>query len=60
LEKQKQRLEKLKHEEKENRMKGDFIYEHYNEIEEIIQSAKKEEFKDWKVNKKEKSVEADL
>jgi predicted ribosome quality control (RQC) complex YloA/Tae2 family protein len=60
LEKQKERLKALKEEEKLNRMKGDFIYEHYNEVEEIIESAKKGEFRDWKADKKEKTAEADI
>lgn len=59
LEKQKERLGQLKQEEKECRAKGDLIYQHYNEVEEIISSAKESKFK-GKINKKEKSVEAEL
>jgi len=59
LEKQKERLNQLKEEEREYRAKGDFIYQHYNEVEEIVNSAKQGKFK-GKINKKEKSVEAEL
>jgi predicted ribosome quality control (RQC) complex YloA/Tae2 family protein len=60
LEKQKERLGSLQEEEDLNRKKGDLIYERYNEVEEIIESAKKGDFKGWKVNKKERYVEAEL
>lgn len=58
LEKQKERLESLKGEEKENRQKGDLIYENYSKVEESIKAAKADKIKN--LNKKEKSVETDL
>ena len=58
LEQQKERLLKLKQEEKEHRSKGDLIYEKYNEIEEMIALAEKGDFESLeKVNRKEKSFE---
>ncbi|MBD3210581.1 hypothetical protein GF318_04335 [Candidatus Micrarchaeota archaeon] len=60
LEKQKERLEELKKKEEEYRQKGDFIYEHYGEVQEILDAAEKKEFKDWKLNKKEKYVEVEI
>jgi predicted ribosome quality control (RQC) complex YloA/Tae2 family protein len=60
LEKQMERLGSLKEEEALNKMKGDLIYERYQEVEEMIACAKKGEFRDWKVNKKERWVEAEL
>jgi predicted ribosome quality control (RQC) complex YloA/Tae2 family protein len=53
LGKQKERLALLKEEEKSYREIGDYIYQHYNEIEKIIQDAKTGK---GKLNKKEKSV----
>lgn len=61
LEQQKERLLKLKDEEKEYRSKGDLVYERYNEIEELIALAKKGDFKSLeKVNRKERSFKVDL
>jgi predicted ribosome quality control (RQC) complex YloA/Tae2 family protein len=53
LEKQKERLTLLKEEEKSYRNMGDYIYQHYNEIEQILNDAKAGK---GELNKKEKSV----
>ncbi len=66
LENQQKRLLSLSDEEKDNKAKGDYIYEKYTEIEKIIELAKAGRFGDielkhkGKVNKKEKSVEVDI
>lgn len=69
LEKQNERLGKLKAEELEKKDKGDFIYAHYQEIEDVLACAKKagldgleRELSTYKakVNKKEKTVELEL
>ncbi len=57
LDKQKERLEKMLEEEKELREKGDYIYEHYQEVELILNEAKQGK---GKLNRKEKSVEAEI
>lgn len=66
LEKQNERLQVLGEEEKENRARGDYIYEHYNEAEQIITSAKTGDFDEIekkyaaKTDKKEKSVDVEF
>lgn len=66
LAKQKERLAALEAEEKELREKGDFVYGHYQQAEEIIALAKSGEFGELesrygaKADKKEKSVEVEL
>lgn len=69
LEKQEEYIEKLRKEEKELKEKGDFIYEHYQEVEEILEAARnsnldeiEEKLSKYKVklNKKEKTIEADI
>jgi predicted ribosome quality control (RQC) complex YloA/Tae2 family protein len=66
LEKQKERLNALAEEERSLRSAGDYVYEHYQEAERIIQMAKEGKFSELesvykgKVDKKEKSVEADF
>lgn len=57
LDKQKERLAKMIIEEKELREKGDYIYANYQEIESVLIEAKQGK---GKLNKKEKSVEADV
>ncbi len=57
LDKQKERLAKMIEEEKELREKGDYIYANYQEIEAVLIEAKQGK---GKLNKKEKSVEADI
>lgn len=57
LEKQKERLAKMVEEEKELREKGDYIYEHYQEVELILNEAKAGK---GKIDRKEKSVEAEI
>jgi predicted ribosome quality control (RQC) complex YloA/Tae2 family protein len=57
LDKQKERLEKMLVEEKELREKGDYIYANYQEIESVLAEAKEGK---GKLNKKEKSVEAEI
>lgn len=62
LEQQKERLLKLREEEKEMRRKGDLIYERYSDIEELISLAKKNDFEELekrgvKINRKERSLE---
>ncbi len=57
LEKQKERLAKLIEDEKSYKKTGDYIYEHYQEVEGILHKAKAGE---GKLDKKEKSVEADI
>ncbi len=66
LAKQKERLAALEAEEKELREKGDSVYGHYQQAEEIIALAKSGEFGELesrynaKADKKEKSVEVEL
>jgi len=66
LEKQAERLAELREEEKVNKEKGDFIYANYQKAEEIIALAKADKAQELenkfsgKIDKKEKSVEADL
>jgi len=60
LESQEQRLESLKEEEKENKAKADYIYEKYNEAEQIIELAKSGKEVKGKINKKEKSIEVEF
>jgi predicted ribosome quality control (RQC) complex YloA/Tae2 family protein len=57
LEKQEERLAELKEEEKENKAKGDLIYERYAEVEQALKIAKSGK---GKLDKKEKSVEMTL
>ncbi len=57
LEKQKERLAKLVEAERSYKETGDYIYGHYQEAEGIIRKAKAGE---GKINKKERSVEADI
>jgi predicted ribosome quality control (RQC) complex YloA/Tae2 family protein len=56
LEKQKERLAELKEEEKSFREAGDYIYQHYNEVEQVLEDARAGK---GKLNKKEKSVSID-
>jgi len=58
IEEQKKRLVELEIEMEENSKKGDFIYEHYAEIKELIEKAKNGEGKE--LNKKEKSFVVDI
>ncbi len=66
LSKQKERLETLAAEGKELKEKGDFVYGHYQEAEEILSLAKAGKFEELekrygaKIDRKERSVEADL
>ncbi len=66
LAKQKERLAALEAEEKELREKGDFVYAHYQEAEEIISIAKAGRLEELekkysaKIDRKERSVETDL
>jgi len=69
LEKQKERLEKLKLEERECKEKGDFIYANFQEMEQILKTASEKKLSDIekelerykvKVNKKEKTIELEL
>jgi predicted ribosome quality control (RQC) complex YloA/Tae2 family protein len=57
LDKQNESMKKLVAEEKELREKGDYIYEHYQQVEQVLADAKEGK---GKLNKKERSVEADL
>ena len=59
LEKQYQHRESLVGEEKSNKEIGDYLYAHYDKIEELITLAKQDQDK-YKVNKKEKSFEIEL
>ncbi len=58
LEEQRKRLVELEEKMEENSKKGDFIYEHYMKVKELIEKAKKGELKD--TDKKEKSVVVDI
>lgn len=70
LEEQLAMLEKLKQEEKEAKEKGDFIYSNYQQIEEILEIAKKaginkaeealKKYNILKINKEKKEVELEL
>jgi predicted ribosome quality control (RQC) complex YloA/Tae2 family protein len=66
LEKQSERLSELQGEEKADKEKGDFIYANFQKAEEIIALAKSDKAQELekkysgKMDKKEKSVEADL
>lgn len=66
LEKQAERLSELQGEEKANKEKGDYIYANYQKAEEAIALAKADKAQELekkfngKMDKKEKSVEADL
>jgi predicted ribosome quality control (RQC) complex YloA/Tae2 family protein len=66
LEKQEERLVELEEEEKLNRERGDYIYAHYTEAEQILALAKGGKFEEiekrhaGKVDTREKSVEAEL
>jgi predicted ribosome quality control (RQC) complex YloA/Tae2 family protein len=66
LEKQSERLAELQGEEKANKEKGDFIYANYQRAEEAIALARADKAQELekkyngKMDKKEKSVEADL
>jgi predicted ribosome quality control (RQC) complex YloA/Tae2 family protein len=57
LEKQKERLVEMVREEKELKEKGDYIYEHYQDVEKILLDAKQGK---GKLDKKEKTIEADI
>jgi len=57
LEKQKERVELLKEEEISYKEKGDYIYAHYAEVQQVIEDAKAGK---GELNKKEKSVEAEI
>lgn len=66
LEKQQEQLQSLLNKEKENKGKGDFIYEKYAEVEEILDLARASKYEEierkfqGKINKKEKSVEVEI
>jgi predicted ribosome quality control (RQC) complex YloA/Tae2 family protein len=60
LEKQQERLLELREEEKQDKEKGDFIYNKYQDIESVLALAKEGKFGEMKADKKEKSVEADF
>ncbi len=57
LEKQKERVELLRQEEISHKEKGDYIYAHYAEVQQVLEDAKAGK---GKLNKKEKSVEAEI
>ena len=57
LDKQKERLDMMTQEEKNLRSVGDYIYEHYQEVENAIEEAKKGK---GKLNKKDKTVEVEI
>ncbi|MEM3127193.1 MAG: hypothetical protein QW331_03960, partial [Candidatus Woesearchaeota archaeon] len=58
LEEQQKRLIELELEVEENSRKGDFIYENYQKVKEILEQAKKGEIKG--ADKKEKSVVVEI
>ena len=66
LEKQKERLAELEVEEKRNREKGDYLYAHYPEAEQVLALAKSGKFDEIEkkhsgtIDKKEKSAEVEL
>jgi len=69
LEKQEEYLETMKQNEKELKEKGDFIYAHYQEIEEILETAQNSSLDEIerklskynaKLNKKEKRIEIEI
>ncbi|MBU0527187.1 NFACT family protein [Candidatus Micrarchaeota archaeon] len=57
LEKQNERVELLKQEEIAYKEKGDYIYAHYMEVQQVLEEAKAGK---GELNKKEKSVEAEI
>ena len=60
LEKQKERLAALLEEEREYKQKGDHIYEHFQEVESLLNDARTGKIENIKINKKDRSIELEL